>query len=72
MTVVDVSATAGDAQDLTGIVQVCIPVTDLARSAAWYRDLLGLSHAHDRRDGRPTAAGGRRCEVMAQAADACS
>jgi catechol 2,3-dioxygenase-like lactoylglutathione lyase family enzyme len=28
--------------DLLRIVQVCIPVTDLVRSVAWYRDLLGL------------------------------
>jgi catechol 2,3-dioxygenase-like lactoylglutathione lyase family enzyme len=53
MTAVDGSATADDAEgaagapDLTGIVQVCIPVTDLARSAAWYRDLLGLSYVRE-------------------------
>ena len=33
--------------DLLGIVQVTIPVSDLARSAAWYRDLLGLEYARE-------------------------
>ena len=53
MTAVDVSAAPGDAEgatgapDLTGILQVCIPVTDLARSAAWYRDLLGLNYVRE-------------------------
>ncbi|MGV9711094.1 VOC family protein [Gordonia sp. NPDC003424] len=27
---------------ITGIAQVKLPVTDLARSVAWYRDVLGL------------------------------
>jgi catechol 2,3-dioxygenase-like lactoylglutathione lyase family enzyme len=30
-----------------GIVQVTIPVTDLARSAAFYRDLLGLTYIRE-------------------------
>jgi catechol 2,3-dioxygenase-like lactoylglutathione lyase family enzyme len=33
--------------DLLGIVQVTIPVSDLARSAAWYRDLLGLEYVRE-------------------------
>jgi catechol 2,3-dioxygenase-like lactoylglutathione lyase family enzyme len=33
--------------DLVGLVQVTIPVTDLARSAAWYRDLLGLQYVRE-------------------------
>ncbi len=33
--------------DLVGIVQVTIPVSDLALSAAWYRDLLGLDHVRE-------------------------
>lgn len=37
--------------DLSGIVQVSIPVADLARSAAWYRDLLGLDYVREFFDG---------------------
>ena len=37
----------GTTGDLTGIVQVSIPVSDLARSAAWYRDLLGLAFVRE-------------------------
>ncbi|WP_167761651.1 VOC family protein [Blastococcus sp. CT_GayMR19] len=37
--------------DLVGLVQVTIPVTDLARSAAWYRDLLGLQYVREFGDG---------------------
>jgi len=37
--------------DLTGIVQVTIPVSDLARSAAWYRDLLELDYVREFADG---------------------
>ena len=33
--------------DLLGIVQVTIPVSDLGRSAAWYRDLLGLEYVRE-------------------------
>lgn len=33
--------------DLTGIVVVAIPVTDLAISAAWYRDLLNLAYVRE-------------------------
>ena len=41
--------------DLLGIVQVTIPVSDLARSAAWYRDLLGLEYVREFvSDGRVT------------------
>jgi catechol 2,3-dioxygenase-like lactoylglutathione lyase family enzyme len=32
---------------IRGIVQVTIPVTDLARSAAFYRDLLGLTYIRE-------------------------
>jgi catechol 2,3-dioxygenase-like lactoylglutathione lyase family enzyme len=35
------------AGDLVGLVQVTVPVTDLARSAAWYRDLLGLHYVRE-------------------------
>ena len=38
---------AAPSRDLAGLVQVTIPVTDLARSAAWYRDLLGLEYARE-------------------------
>jgi catechol 2,3-dioxygenase-like lactoylglutathione lyase family enzyme len=38
---------AGPTGDLVGLVQVTIPVTDLARSAAWYRDLLGLQYVRE-------------------------
>jgi len=34
-------------QELLGIVQVTIPVSDLARSATWYRDLLNLSYVRE-------------------------
>ena len=33
--------------DLLGIVQVTIPVSDLARSAAWYRNLLDLDYVRE-------------------------
>jgi catechol 2,3-dioxygenase-like lactoylglutathione lyase family enzyme len=33
--------------DLVGLVQVTIPVTDLARSATWYRDVLGLQYVRE-------------------------
>jgi catechol 2,3-dioxygenase-like lactoylglutathione lyase family enzyme len=33
--------------DILGVVQVTIPVSDLARSAAWYRDLLGLAYVRE-------------------------
>jgi len=39
--------TAAANQELLGIVQVTIPVTDLARSAAWYRDLLDLTYVRE-------------------------
>jgi catechol 2,3-dioxygenase-like lactoylglutathione lyase family enzyme len=32
---------------VAGIVQVSVPVSDLARSAAWYRDLLGLTYVRE-------------------------
>ena len=35
------------ARDLLGIVVVSLPVTDLARSAAWYRDLLDLTYVRE-------------------------
>lgn len=37
----------GRPPDLRGIVQVLIPVTDLERSAAWYRDVLGLEYVRE-------------------------
>ena len=37
--------------DLAGIVQVTIPVADLARSATWYRDLLALEYVREFSDG---------------------
>jgi catechol 2,3-dioxygenase-like lactoylglutathione lyase family enzyme len=33
--------------ELRGVVQVTIPVTDLARSAVWYRDLLDLTYVRE-------------------------
>jgi catechol 2,3-dioxygenase-like lactoylglutathione lyase family enzyme len=33
--------------DITGIVQACFAVSDLARSAAFYRDALGLTYARE-------------------------
>ncbi len=36
-----------DVGDVTGVVVVAIPVADLARSAAWYRDLLGLTYVRE-------------------------
>jgi catechol 2,3-dioxygenase-like lactoylglutathione lyase family enzyme len=43
--------------DLLGIVQVTIPVSDLARSSAWYRDLLGLEYVREFvADGRVTGS----------------
>ena len=33
--------------DLTGIITAMIPVSDLATSAAWYRDLLGLEYMRE-------------------------
>jgi catechol 2,3-dioxygenase-like lactoylglutathione lyase family enzyme len=35
------------ARNLRGIVVVALPVTDLARSAAWYRDLLDLDYVRE-------------------------
>jgi catechol 2,3-dioxygenase-like lactoylglutathione lyase family enzyme len=40
----DVNAMPGD---IRGVVQVTIPVSDLALSAAWYRDLLGLAYVRE-------------------------
>ena len=34
-------------RDLLGIVQVTVPVTDLRRSAVWYRDLLDLAYVRE-------------------------
>ena len=39
--------TASGDQELLGIVQVTVPVSDVARSAAWYRDLLDLSYVRE-------------------------
>src|SRR3954470_2604457 len=36
---------------IRGIVQATIPATDLARSAAFYRDLLGLDYVREFGDG---------------------
>ncbi len=38
---------ASGSPELLGIVQVTIPVTDLARSARWYRDLLDLAYVRE-------------------------
>lgn len=35
------------AVQLTGILAAMLPVTDLARSAAWYRDLLGMRYTRE-------------------------
>ena len=40
--------------DLTGIVVVSVPVTDLSRSAAWYCDLLQLDYVREFGDDRVT------------------
>jgi catechol 2,3-dioxygenase-like lactoylglutathione lyase family enzyme len=37
----------GMTTDITGIVQATLAVTDLARSAAFYRDALGLTYARE-------------------------
>ncbi len=37
--------------DIKGIVQASVPVSDLARSAAFYRDLLGLAYVREFADG---------------------
>ncbi len=39
------------ARDLLGVVVVTVPVTDLARSAIWYRDLLDLDYVREFGDG---------------------
>ena len=41
----------GMTTDITGIVQATLAVTDLARSAAFYRDALGLTYAREFGDG---------------------
>jgi catechol 2,3-dioxygenase-like lactoylglutathione lyase family enzyme len=41
------TAAERDLRDLLGIVQVSVPVTDLARSAVWYRDLLELDYVRE-------------------------
>ena len=38
--------------DIRGIVQATVPVSDLALSAAFYRDLLGLRYVREFGDGR--------------------
>ncbi len=43
----DQSPAAAATRELLGVVQVTIPVTDLARSAAWYRDLLDLTYVRE-------------------------
>jgi catechol 2,3-dioxygenase-like lactoylglutathione lyase family enzyme len=44
--------------EVTGILVAAVPVTDLARSAAWYRDLLGLAYVREFGDGeRVTGCG---------------
>jgi catechol 2,3-dioxygenase-like lactoylglutathione lyase family enzyme len=37
--------------EVLGIIQVTVPVSDLARSAAFYRDLLGLRYVREFGDG---------------------
>jgi catechol 2,3-dioxygenase-like lactoylglutathione lyase family enzyme len=47
--------TATHAGEVTGVVQAMYPATDLAVSAAWFRDLLGLVYLREfERDGRIT------------------
>jgi catechol 2,3-dioxygenase-like lactoylglutathione lyase family enzyme len=41
------TAEVAAAPDLLGVVQVTIPVSALARSVAWYRDVLGLSYVRE-------------------------
>jgi catechol 2,3-dioxygenase-like lactoylglutathione lyase family enzyme len=41
------TAQEATARDLLGILVVSLPVTDLARSAAWYRDLLELDYVRE-------------------------
>lgn len=41
------AAREATARDLLGIVVASLPVTDLARSAAWYRDLLELDYVRE-------------------------
>jgi catechol 2,3-dioxygenase-like lactoylglutathione lyase family enzyme len=44
--------------DVLGILVAAVPVSDLARSAAWYRDLLGLDYVREFGDGeRVTGCG---------------
>jgi catechol 2,3-dioxygenase-like lactoylglutathione lyase family enzyme len=40
-------ATTDAAGGLTGILAASVPVSDLARSAAWYRDLLDLDYVRE-------------------------
>jgi hypothetical protein len=47
MTSVDMKAEGGGPRDVKGIVQVLIPVSDLARSAGWYRDVLDLAYVRE-------------------------
>jgi catechol 2,3-dioxygenase-like lactoylglutathione lyase family enzyme len=60
MTTLSSTATRNDAptRDLTGVLAVSVPVSDLARSAAWYRDLLDLDYVREFADGeRVTGCG---------------
>jgi catechol 2,3-dioxygenase-like lactoylglutathione lyase family enzyme len=41
------TAQEATARDVLGIVVASLPVTDLARSAAWYRDLLELEYVRE-------------------------
>jgi catechol 2,3-dioxygenase-like lactoylglutathione lyase family enzyme len=43
----DLTETQVGSQEVLGIVQVTIPVSGLARSATWYRDLLNLSYVRE-------------------------
>ena len=43
----DQSRAPAATRELLGVVQVTIPVSDLARSAAWYRDLLDLTYVRE-------------------------
>ena len=49
MTTLDQPSTTARAadRDILGVVVVAIPVSDLARSAAWYRDLLDLQYVRE-------------------------
>ena len=54
---------------VTGVAQVALSVTDLARAAAFYRDGLGLAHLFDVPNMSFFDAGGVRLMLSAQGGD---